>query len=55
MLFAFVTNILVGSQLLLGGSAVVTSLTGMNVYAAIFLIPTGQYRELQHADFYSQE
>ncbi|KAF2186967.1 Na+/solute symporter [Zopfia rhizophila CBS 207.26] len=41
MVFAFVTNILVGSQLLLGGSAVVTSLTGMNVYAAIFLIPTG--------------
>ncbi|KAF2498231.1 Na+/solute symporter [Lophium mytilinum] len=41
MFFAFVTNILVGSQLLLGGSAVVTSLTGMNVYAAIFLIPTG--------------
>jgi Na+/proline symporter len=36
-----VTNILVGSQLLLGGSAVVTSLTGMNVYAAIFLIPLG--------------
>jgi len=44
MLFAFVTNILVGSQLLLGGSAVVTSLTGMNVYAAIFLIPTGENR-----------
>ncbi|KAF2736610.1 solute symporter family transporter [Polyplosphaeria fusca] len=41
MVFAFITNILVGSQLLLGGSAVVTSLTGMNVYAAIFLIPTG--------------
>ncbi|OMP85875.1 Urea active transporter [Diplodia seriata] len=39
--FALVTNILVGSQLLLGGSAVVTNLTGMNVYAAIFLIPTG--------------
>ncbi|KZV81964.1 Na+/solute symporter [Exidia glandulosa HHB12029] len=39
--FALVTNILVGSQLLLGGSAVVTSLTGMNVYAAIFLIPVG--------------
>ena len=39
--FALVTNILVGSQLLLGGSAVVTSLTGMNVYAAIFLIPFG--------------
>lgn len=41
MFFAFVTNILVGSQLLLGGSAVVTALTGMNVYAAIFLIPVG--------------
>ncbi|KAF2118404.1 solute symporter family transporter [Lophiotrema nucula] len=41
MIFAFVTNILVGSQLLLGGSAVVTALTGMNVYAAIFLIPMG--------------
>ncbi|KAI6905864.1 solute symporter family transporter, partial [Hortaea werneckii] len=41
MFFAFVTNILVGSQLLLGGSAVVTSLTGINVYAAIFLIPLG--------------
>lgn len=41
MFFAFVTNILVGSQLLLGGSAVVTSLTGMNVYAAVFLIPVG--------------
>jgi urea-proton symporter len=39
--FALITNILVGSQLLLGGSAVVTSLTGMNVYAAIFLIPIG--------------
>ena len=37
--FALLTNILVGSQLLLGGSAVVTTLTGMNVYAAIFLIP----------------
>jgi Na+/pantothenate symporter len=43
MLFAFVTNILVGSQLLLGGSAVVTSLTGMPVYAAVFLIPVGKY------------
>jgi Na+/proline symporter len=43
MAFAFLTNILVGSQLLLGGSAVVTALTGMNVYAAIFLIPTGMY------------
>jgi len=39
--FALLTNVLVGSQLLLGGSAVVTFLTGMNVYAAIFLIPLG--------------
>jgi SSS family transporter len=41
LFFALATNVLVGSQLLLGGSAVVTSLTGMNVYAAIFLIPVG--------------
>lgn len=41
--FALITNILVGSQLLLGGSAVVTALTGMNVYAAIFLIPVGRF------------
>ncbi|OAG34371.1 hypothetical protein AYO21_11490 [Fonsecaea monophora] len=40
--FALMTNILVASQLLLGGSAVVTSLTGMNVYAAVFLIPLGR-------------
>lgn len=54
MLFAFVTNILVGSQLLLGGSAVVTSLTGMPVYAAIFLIPVGMNktsRSESEADF----
>ncbi|KDQ57453.1 hypothetical protein JAAARDRAFT_193782 [Jaapia argillacea MUCL 33604] len=41
MVFAFITNILVGSQMLLGGSAVVTALTGMNVYAAVWLIPVG--------------
>lgn len=41
LFFSLVTNILVGSQLLLGGSAVLTALTGMNVYAAIFLIPLG--------------
>ncbi|OQN95197.1 hypothetical protein B0A48_18732 [Cryoendolithus antarcticus] len=41
MFFAFLTNVLVGSQLLLGGSAVVTALTGINIYAAIFLIPLG--------------
>ncbi|KAL1394185.1 solute symporter family transporter [Phyllosticta capitalensis] len=41
IMFALITNILVASQLLLGGSAVMASLTGANVYAAIFLIPTG--------------
>ncbi|QDS77830.1 hypothetical protein FKW77_006194 [Venturia effusa] len=39
--FALATNILVASQLLLGGSAVVTALTGMNVFAAAWLIPLG--------------
>jgi len=37
--FALLTNILVASQQLLGVSAVVTALTGMNVYADVFLIP----------------
>lgn len=41
LFFALSTNLLVASQLLLGGSAVVTSLTGMNVYAACWLIPVG--------------
>jgi urea-proton symporter len=41
LFFEFAANILVGSQLLLGEVVVVTSLPGMNVYAAIFLIPTG--------------
>ncbi|KAJ7634573.1 solute symporter family transporter [Roridomyces roridus] len=39
--FALLNNVFVASQLLLGGSAVVNALTGMNVYAAIFLIPLG--------------
>lgn len=33
------TNLLVGACLVLGGSQVVAALTGMNVYAACFLIP----------------
>jgi urea-proton symporter len=41
LFFSLVTNILVGSQLLLGGSAVLSALTSMNVYSAIFLIPLG--------------
>ncbi|KZT51561.1 Na+/solute symporter [Calocera cornea HHB12733] len=39
--FAIFTNILVGSQMLLGGSAVVAYLTGMDTYAAVWLIPVG--------------
>lgn len=34
-----VTNMLVGACLVLGGSQVVSTLTGMNVYAACFLVP----------------
>ncbi|KAE9968533.1 hypothetical protein EG327_011013 [Venturia inaequalis] len=33
------TNLLVGASLVLGGSQIVAALTGMNVYAACFLIP----------------
>ncbi len=39
--FCFLTNIIVTAMLLLGGSAVVNALTGMNLYAASFLIPLG--------------
>jgi urea-proton symporter len=39
--FAIVTNIIVTSMLLLGGAAVMNSLTGMNLYAAAMLIPVG--------------
>lgn len=39
--FCFLTNILVTAMLLLGGSAVVNALTGVNIYAASFLIPLG--------------
>ncbi|KAH9949091.1 Sodium:solute symporter family-domain-containing protein [Amylocystis lapponica] len=39
--YALVTNLLVSSMMLLGGSAVVNALTGMNIYAATFLIPLG--------------
>lgn len=35
------TNIIVIAMLLLGGSAVVNALTGVNIYAASFLIPLG--------------
>lgn len=37
--FALVTNILVSSMLILGGASVVSTLTGVNVFAANYLIP----------------
>ncbi|KAL1552681.1 urea active transporter [Salvia divinorum] len=39
--FCFMTNIVVTAMLLLGGSAVVNALSGVNIYAASFLIPLG--------------
>ncbi|KAG0349315.1 hypothetical protein BG005_011043 [Podila minutissima] len=41
LFFGLLTNIIVSAMLLLGGSAVVTALTGMNTYAACFLLPLG--------------
>lgn len=39
LFFAFATNLLVGSCLVLGGSQVVGALSGVNIYGACFLIP----------------
>jgi len=39
--FGLVTNMIVTAMLLLGGAAVANNLTGMNIYAACFLIPLG--------------
>ncbi|KZV83522.1 Na+/solute symporter [Exidia glandulosa HHB12029] len=41
LFFGLATNIVVSSMLILGGSATVTELTGMNTIAACFLIPLG--------------
>ncbi|KAG1870284.1 urea transporter [Suillus subluteus] len=41
MVFGIATNLIVSSMLVLGGSATVTSLTGMSTIAACFLIPLG--------------
>ncbi|KAF3026602.1 hypothetical protein E8E14_014323 [Neopestalotiopsis sp. 37M] len=41
MVFALATNILVSLMLIVGGSATVSALTGMNQIAAIFLLPVG--------------
>jgi Na+/proline symporter len=39
LFFGWATNMLVGSCLVLGGSQVVSAMSGMNVYGACFLIP----------------
>jgi Na+/proline symporter len=41
LIFCLATNVIVTAMLLLGGSAVVHALSGVNVYAASFLIPIG--------------
>ena len=41
LFFGLMTNIIVSSMLLLGGSAVVNALSGVNIYASNFLIPIG--------------
>ncbi|EST08814.2 Sodium/solute symporter [Kalmanozyma brasiliensis GHG001] len=41
LFFALATNLLVSSQLVVGGSAVATTLTGIPTLAAIWLIPMG--------------
>jgi SSS family transporter len=41
LFFGLATNIIVSSMLILGGSATVTDLSGMNTIAACFLIPIG--------------
>ncbi|KAF8505220.1 urea transporter [Gautieria morchelliformis] len=41
LFFGLATNVVVSSMLILGGSATVTALTGMNTLAACFLIPLG--------------
>ena len=39
--FCLITNIIVSAQLILGGSAVINAVTGMNIYAACMLVPVG--------------
>jgi SSS family transporter len=41
LFFALMTNTIVTAMLVLGGAAVVNSLTGINIYVAAFLIPVG--------------
>ena len=39
--FCILVNLNVSAQLILGGSAVISALTGMSVYAACMLVPFG--------------
>ena len=41
LFFALMTNTIVTAMLVLGGAAVVNSLTGIDIYVAAFLIPVG--------------
>ncbi|CAA22629.1 Urea transporter [Schizosaccharomyces pombe] len=41
LVFAYITNILVMAMLLCGGSATISSVTGMNTVAVCFLLPVG--------------
>ena len=41
LFFAIMTNTIVTAMLVLGGAAVLNSLTGVNIYVAAFLIPVG--------------
>jgi SSS family transporter len=41
LVFAFITNIIVTAMLILGGSAVVHAITGIDIYGAAILIPVG--------------
>lgn len=41
LVFAFITNIIVTSMLILGGAATIEALSGVDVYAAAFIIPFG--------------
>jgi Na+/proline symporter len=51
LFFARLTNLLVGSTLVLGGAQVVSALTGVNVYAANFIvIPLNPHGHTQEAN-----
>ncbi|MDE1878048.1 MAG: sodium/solute symporter [Thaumarchaeota archaeon] len=41
LFFGFLTNSIITAMLIIGGAAVLNSLTGINIYVAAFLIPVG--------------